>query len=65
MTIAQIVHDNEVCLSSLLPSKVQIQSLFKQKSFGYTDDDIYNKVSYLNEKSLLSLKFDRSCEYGE
>jgi hypothetical protein len=45
MTIAQIVHDNEVWPFDLLQFFF-VTGLFNQKYFGYTDDDIYNKVCY-------------------
>ena len=60
MTIAQIVHDNEVWPYNLLQSFLKA-GIFNQKYFGYTDDDIYNKVSNFKfQKELSSLNFNRS-----
>lgn len=38
----------------LILFKVFVAGLFNQKYFGYTDDDIYNKVSYLKVRKELS-----------
>ena len=59
MTIAQIVHDNEVWAFNFL--KFLVAGLFNQKYFGYTDDDIYNKVSNFKvREDLFALNFNRS-----
>jgi hypothetical protein len=43
MTIAQIVHDNEVS-SSAFRLRYYIKNSCDKKSFGYTDEEIHGKV---------------------